>query len=99
MAFNVLCKLENYETRICEPRTTKKTGKPFRVVRVESPDASYTAELTVWDEDLFPTVDSLKKGDVCDFYVRASGGSEFSGLTLLDLTNHGTGYAVDGMDY
>lgn len=98
MAFNVLCKLENYEARNHAPRTTKN-GKPFRVLRVESPDASYTAELTVWDEDMFPIVDALSKGDVCDFYCRASAGSDYSGLTLLDLTNHGNGYVADGMEY
>ena len=88
MAINCTAKMENYEVRRVDVRRTK-SDKPFRIIRVESPDAQYVAELTVWDDELFAKVDTANKGDVCDFWCRFSAGSDYQGITLVDMYNHG----------
>ena len=95
MAYNVLAKLENYEVRNVQARTLKN-GRYARFVRLESPDAAFTCEVSVWDEDLFEVVDSMRKGDTADFRVRCSAG-DYEGITLVGID--AAGYASDSVDY
>ena len=83
MAFQVLAKLENYEVRMVQSRTLK-SGKGARFMRLESPDAAFTCEVSVWDEDMFSAVDRLVKGDKRDFRCRISAG-DYEGLTLVGI--------------
>lgn len=93
MAYSIVCKLESYEVRNVSNKTTKK-GNPFLVVRVESPDGEYNAELQVWDDKAFAAVNSLERGSICDFFVRASAGSDYQGLTYLDHKYIGNAYEL-----
>lgn len=93
MAFLIKAKLENYEVRNVSNRTTKK-GNPWRAIRVESADGDYTAEVAVWDEKLFPDVDTLSKGDVVDMVVRASGASDYQGVSYFSHEVKGNAYEI-----
>lgn len=83
MAFLIDCYMRGYEVRGVSRGTSRK-GNEFRSIRVESEDGR-TAEISCTSPEFFEAVDSLKKADICDFYVRAVAGRERSYLSLLAL--------------
>lgn len=83
MAFLIDCIMTGYEVRGITSGTSKK-GNPYRVIRVESPDGR-TAEISCTAPELMDSVDSLRKTQVCNFYVRAVSGRERSYISLTAL--------------
>lgn len=80
MAFNIDCKLEGYEFRGSEKKVSQK-GKPFVVVRLESPSGK-TCEISTTEESYFPGLLAMQKATVCDWPVAAIAGKERSYIIL-----------------
>lgn len=83
MAFLVDATMKAYEVRSVVRGTSRK-GNEYMSMRVESVDGR-TAEISVTGAELFPVVESLSKGDICNFDVRAVAGKERSYIQLIGV--------------
>lgn len=80
MAFNIDCKMLGYEVRGVESATNKQ-GKPYVLVRLESPEGR-TCEVTSSDAELMPSLLLLRKAQVVNLWVRAISSAKYSFITV-----------------
>lgn len=83
MAFLLQAKINDYEVRGHSSGTSKK-GKEYMTLRIESQDG-YTVELSCTDEDIFPDIKALKRGDIISCDVTAVSGKDRSYITLRSV--------------
>ena len=83
MAFLLQATINDYEVRGHTSGTSKK-GKEYYSLRLESKDG-YTVELSCTDENLFPDIKALKRGDIISCEVMAVSGKERSYITLRSV--------------
>ena len=80
MAFSIDCVLKGYEFRGYEQGTSKK-GNQYMSIRLESPSGK-TCEVSTTDQNVFPGIRAMKKGDVADWQVAAIAGKERSFIIM-----------------
>lgn len=81
MAFLLNCVIDDYEVRNVGGGTSKKSGKPYKTIKVEGSEGN-SCEISCTDDALFYDVDKLQKGDIITCRVTAVSGKERSYITL-----------------
>lgn len=81
MAFAIDATIDDYEVRGVTAGVSAK-GNSFRSIRLESM-GGYSVEISCTNEQLFPSVDNLNKGDMVSCLVRAVSGRDRSYVSLL----------------
>lgn len=79
--FNVKAVADGMEFRGAEHKKSK-AGKAFISARFED-EGGYSVEVSCRDEDLFPAVDALTKGDICTLPLRCISTRDYSFVALV----------------
>lgn len=82
MAFLLDCVIDDYEVRAVTIGTSRK-GNSFRAVKVESKEG-HDAEISVTNQNLFASVDGLRKGDLICCRVLAVSTPKRSYIQLMN---------------